>query len=137
MRRQESHNGKRGGQSIVELALMMPVMVLLVLGIVDLGRVFFAYTAVINAAREGARYGAMNPTDTAGIRTHAEQEAQGTGLALVAANPECLNPGSTCASGTSSYPIRVTVTFDFHLLTIQIFGTGTIHLTASAQMVVF
>jgi Flp pilus assembly protein TadG len=127
-------NERRTGQSIIELALMLPVLLLLVVGVIDLGRVFFSYQAVVNAAREGARYAAMNPTDTAGITRHAAQEANGTGLVLVVATPECFGPGGACAS---SYAVRVTVTFDFRLLTMQIFGSGTIRLTSSSQMVIF
>jgi Flp pilus assembly protein TadG len=53
--------GRERGQSTVELALIVPIILWIALGIVDLGRVFYTYTAATNAAREGARYYAMNP----------------------------------------------------------------------------
>src|SRR6476659_4703004 len=49
------------GQSMVEFALILPVMLLLVAAAVDLGRLFFAYVAVENAAKEGVLYGARHP----------------------------------------------------------------------------
>ena len=55
--------GARGrGQSTVEMALMFPVFLLVLLGIIEFSRAFYAYSVVSNAAREGARYGIMHPT---------------------------------------------------------------------------
>ncbi len=47
----------RRGQAIVETALLLPVLMLLVMGSADLGRVFYYSIAVTNAAREAARQG--------------------------------------------------------------------------------
>ena len=43
------------GQSLVEFALLMPVLVIIMLGIFDAGRAVFAYNTVSNAARQGVR----------------------------------------------------------------------------------
>jgi hypothetical protein len=45
----------------VELAIIVPVFLLIVAFAVDFGRLFYAYVAVSNAAKEGAAYGAQNP----------------------------------------------------------------------------
>lgn len=45
------------GQGAVEFALVLPVLLLLVLGLIETGRLIFYYSAVTNAAREAARYG--------------------------------------------------------------------------------
>src|SRR5205823_9068682 len=45
------------GQAIVETALLLPILMLLVLGSADLGRVFYYAIAVTNSAREAARQG--------------------------------------------------------------------------------
>lgn len=55
------------GQSLVELAISMPLLLLLMLGTIDMGRVFFDYIDMRNAAVEGATYGSRKPADTAGI----------------------------------------------------------------------
>src|SRR2546428_2780973 len=47
----------RRGQAIVETALLLPILMLLVMGSADLGRVFYYSIAVTNAAREAARQG--------------------------------------------------------------------------------
>jgi Flp pilus assembly protein TadG len=51
LRRRESD----GGQELVEYAIVFPVLMLLVLGIIELGRIMYSYSAISNAAREGAR----------------------------------------------------------------------------------
>ena len=55
------------GQSIVEVALVLPVVVMLMLGLLDFGRAYYAIVALRDAADEGASYAAMNPTDVDGI----------------------------------------------------------------------
>jgi TadE-like protein len=44
------------GQSLVEFAIILPVFLLIVFGILDFGRVVWANSAVTNATREAARY---------------------------------------------------------------------------------
>lgn len=53
------------GQSIVELALVLPVLALLLLCIMEGGRIFSTYVELQHVAREGARYASMNCTSIA------------------------------------------------------------------------
>jgi hypothetical protein len=48
------------GQSTVELALTLPILLLMVLGIVDFGRVFVAANVMSHATSDAARYGSVN-----------------------------------------------------------------------------
>lgn len=50
------------GQSLLEFALVILTLVLVMIGIIDFGRMYFTYATVANAAREGARYGIIYPT---------------------------------------------------------------------------
>ena len=50
-------------QALVELALLLPLILLLVLGTMDFGRMFFHKIVLTNAAREGANYLSRNPDD--------------------------------------------------------------------------
>ncbi len=52
------------GQSLVEFALILPLFVLFIIGVFELGRAFFAYIAISNAAREGARIYTFWPDKT-------------------------------------------------------------------------
>ena len=51
----------RRGQSLVELALVMPLLALLLVGTTDLARAFFYHTRLTNAVKEGAIHGACVP----------------------------------------------------------------------------
>jgi len=52
------------GQALVEFALVFPILMLLIFGIFDMGRAVFAYNAVANAARDGARVAMVNQIET-------------------------------------------------------------------------
>ncbi|MBI2865008.1 MAG: pilus assembly protein [Chloroflexi bacterium] len=57
----------------------MPIVLLVMLGVLDLGRTFFAYVTVANAAREGARYASVHPSATEDtVRQRVESEMGGT-----------------------------------------------------------
>jgi Flp pilus assembly protein TadG len=91
--------GRAGGQSLVELALILPVLIILMLGAVDFGRVYFAHVSVTNAARNGADYAASGSTaaaDTAGIRDAAVADTTN----LLYSSPT--NPLVSVATGTDS-----------------------------------
>ena len=77
-------NKKSLGQAMVELALTLPLFLLLLYGIFEVGRLIFMYSAVLNASRDAARYAAaadaVRPGDAPdqyykdcdGIRTRAQ-----------------------------------------------------------------
>jgi hypothetical protein len=67
----------RKGQELLEYALIAPIFLLILLVILDLGRVTYTYSVVQNAAREGARYGAIHPDNSTGIQTAVERLALG------------------------------------------------------------
>ncbi len=62
-RRRHRHDRSRG-QTLVEFALILPVFLMLTLGVVDGARVFSAYIAITNGAREGALYAASGTNYT-------------------------------------------------------------------------
>lgn len=49
---------KENAQTMVEFAIVFPIVLLITYGIIEFGRLVFIYAAVTGAAREGARYGA-------------------------------------------------------------------------------
>ncbi len=65
----KKRNKRELGQGLVEFALVLPALLLTLMGIADFGRMFAAYSNLLNAAREGTRYGVVNPTDVDGIVT--------------------------------------------------------------------
>ena len=77
-----SRRGERG-QSLVETALLLPVFVLILIVIFDLGRAVYAYSTIGNAARSGGRVAIVDQTP-ANIRERAI--AEGVALGLTDAN---------------------------------------------------
>ena len=60
------------GQALVELALVLTILLTLLLGIIEVGRIGHAYLVVLHASREGARLGAIGQDDNA-IRAGSKQ----------------------------------------------------------------
>jgi Flp pilus assembly protein TadG len=74
---------RRSGQSLVELALALPIILLLFMAIFDFGRAIFAFNTVSNAARDGARVAIVDQRTTAGVPNAAQAAAdQAIGLGL-------------------------------------------------------
>jgi Flp pilus assembly protein TadG len=103
------------GQAFVELALVLPIFLLLLVGAAELGRIAYASIEVSNAARAGAAYGAQShitASDIGGIQLAATQDAPNiTSMTATATQsclcsdgtaPTCANAGTTCVT-----PIRI------------------------------
>lgn len=115
------------GSTLVEMALMLPVLLMVLLATFDLGRAVYAQNIINNAAREGARYGSVAPNDTQAIQ--AQTESFIIGLDTTAA---------TVTVDVTSLTVRVTVTYQFAAVTPftgQFPGQGgTVTLTAVSTM---
>lgn len=118
---------RRGGrgQATVELALVLPVVLMLVLLVVQLGLVLRDQVMVVNAAREGARAAAVEPSTSAAAR------------AVFATTR--LDPARTAVATTSggSAPPLVTVTVTYRSTTrVPLVGAllGDVTLTESTTM---
>ncbi len=70
--------GERG-QAIVEVALILPIFILILVGLFDIGRAVYAFNTISNASREGVRV-AIVDQDCAYIRDQAVQRAVSLGL---------------------------------------------------------
>lgn len=117
------------GQSIVEMALLLPVLLLLAVGMVDLGRAFYFQETIANAAREGARFGAINNVTEGAISAQAVAEVG----SLPGVSATALR---TSDPGLPGKYVEVTVTYQFALITplIQnVIGLTSIPLSARAR----
>lgn len=116
----------QGGQSVVELAIILPMLLLICLGVLDLGRLFIAYESVLNAAHEGAFYSAYNP-NASPTGTIAQVAAQDPSLHLSAANVTVTcyqgvtaTAESDCGQAKTGDTVSVVVTYPFKPLTAMI-----------------
>lgn len=107
----------RDGSVILETALMITILLMLMFGIIDIGRALFTENNLVSAAREGARYGAAstNPPDTNAVRaTVIAHFSPFGGPALTATNIKMtLLP----AGGATYESIRVKISYPFKWIT--------------------
>lgn len=76
---------RQSGQSLLELAFLVPVLLLLALGVIEVGRYAYIGILVGNAARAGAAYGTQSlpqSVDTVGITTAADNDFQNNGQSV-------------------------------------------------------
>jgi Flp pilus assembly protein TadG len=127
MRAFRSRPARRRGSSTVEFAVVAPVLLTFILGIIEVGRLVMVAQVDTNAAREAARYAAQGKADTATVDTYTRTyltaagingAASGAGSSTTVAveyqngtNWTSTTDPSTLASGT---PIRVTVSVNFN-----------------------
>lgn len=101
------HNRTRG-QALVELALIVPIMLFLLLGALDLGRVFYANITITNAAKEAALRASTGQSDWAAA---AVNEASGGFVTVASGNVTTVysDPTNKC-SKTAAFGATVTAT---------------------------
>jgi Flp pilus assembly protein TadG len=150
-----------GGQSIVELALIFPLLSLFLIGALDLGRAYIDGTRLATAVMAGAIYGAHYP-DSGTIADRAYAEANGrlgatpTDFTIAAADIRCYQglsqtliastPAGNCAAKTAagnllvvpSDSIEVTGTYAFRPITSQLlrFLPSTFRIKRTARVVI-
>jgi PKD repeat protein len=134
------------GQSLVELALLLPILLLLLAGTIDLGRVWYSQITITNAAREGALEAAVEPTSYAAgqpcnkttnrIMCRAINETSGGWITVTPADvtmtcsPSC-DPGTPAAPHTAVVEVRG----HFSLLTpLMAIFTGATDITLKASV---
>ena len=85
------------GSSLIELALLIPPLLLVLVGAIDFGRGYYVAIEVASAAEAGALYGSLNPTDDAGMRAAAVLDAHDVSTMTVTSSDGC-----ECSDGTSA-----------------------------------
>jgi hypothetical protein len=136
---------RRRGQSLVEFALVLPVMLLLVLFGIDFGRIFLGWVQLNNVVREAADFAAENPTAWSTVNPSAVIQLQYHDLIVNEATPiNCALPASVPAPQFASgfdgpnaigSPVTVQISCSFAFITPIIgnmFG-GSLPVTASAS----
>ncbi len=119
MRKSRDHSVGERGQSLVEFALILPLLVLILMGVFDFGRAFFAYNAISGGAREGARYGVIHPTarDGDGLPPYDPDTIEERAVAQTfILDMDEVDVQVTGGTGRGQ-PLTVNVTYDFYAIT--------------------
>ena len=143
-RRGMGQDGRRG-QSLVEFALVFPLFILLLAGMIDFGIGLYSYMTINNAARDAARLGSTmcsaNPC-TGAVAARAVNASSGLGVTTTITCNKVNPDGSkgaavNCASGTAGKGDQVTVQVDYSYRMVWPLGFGTqIPMTASMTLLV-
>lgn len=130
------------GQSLVEMAIMMVVLLAIMGGVLDFGRMYFTYLALQNAAGEGASYGAINPewtdsgdnADPNNITYRVQNESTGN---LIDWSTTTVTVDAPNIAGGA--PITVSVSYVYEVITpmIEIITGDTVTLTATDIQLIF
>lgn len=116
------------GQSLVEFTLILPILLLFVLGLFDLGYAVFINNTLASAAREGARAAVIQSNSVQVIQTRVNAAAPGLNL-----QPTIIPSGTR----TFKSPVTVTVDYVYNPLTPLIGNiVGQQHLSATSVMIV-
>ena len=126
-------------QALIEFALVLPIVLMIVLGAIDFGRLFFLKMSLVNAAREGANYLAFFPEDADDgyVDTFSAISDEGNNSFLTLTEADVTYTGC-CTRGQ---PVEVSVTQSVDLIlegiltTLGIIG-GPLQLTGIVSMVV-
>jgi Flp pilus assembly protein TadG len=120
------------GQSLVEAAILVPILLLLLAAIVDAGRAFDVFIILTNAAREGARFASLEyPIPADAIKQIVYEDVVGSGTNITAME-EFTITNIVLISDTNS--VTVTLWYDFDLWFGGVVGVQTFHLEKSAVM---
>jgi Flp pilus assembly protein TadG len=145
--------GQRGA-TLVEQALILPILVALFFGIVDMGRALYSYTYVSYIARDAARWASARGTTLNNTRTRVSQtdvinyvknvSGQGLDASQLTANAAWIAPpnGSPlCTGGTGPVNekpgciVQVTVTYNFQFF-FRFIPVGTLPMSSESQMII-
>ncbi|HWP60820.1 MAG TPA: TadE/TadG family type IV pilus assembly protein [Candidatus Acidoferrales bacterium] len=127
-------NWRVRGQAIIEFTLTLPLIVMILAGLTDLGLVFFFTMSLQNAVREGARIAAITPGLGANDSTIAaavtSRMPPGTMFTLTSVSNTAPSGGTTDCGRT----VTVTATGTYDYMFLQIAGFTTVDITRSTTM---
>jgi len=117
--------GGERGQNLLEFALVVPIILLLLVGAIEIGRLAYLSILVNNAAHAGVQYGAQNlatASDNTGMQIAALDDGQNISGLTAAASHYC-----TCADGSSSSCQPTDCAGSHRLVYVQVNTTGQFH----------
>ena len=118
------------GQSVVEFALVLPLLLLILFGITEFGRAWMTVNILTSGAREGARLAVVTAPDVPAVVTKVNEVCAAAGVtptSVTVTGPDPADPDRR---------VTVTVQTDFQVLAGNILGpfSGTIPLRATSVM---
>jgi Flp pilus assembly protein TadG len=99
------------GSELVELAIALPIFLVIVAGIMDFGFLFQRWEVLTNAAREGARIGTLPGYSQADVQARVQDYLTQGGLTATIPTPSVLYTTQTLSTGNTVDVVKVTVQY--------------------------
>jgi Flp pilus assembly protein TadG len=128
--------GERG-QSVIEFAILAPLLVFIVLALMEVGHGLNSYLTVVSAARDAARLGAEGQADEAEMRNLVGKEVGDTLPSTLPTTVESCGSAGVCITQPTvggNNAVKVTVCYDHPMLIGAPFLTGPIHMCSTTTM---
>ena len=126
------------GAELIEFAIVTPILLFIIAGIIDFGMMFRTYEAVTNAAREGARVGVLPGYAPVDVQNRVDGYLTASGLAGAHTTAVVNIPVATTAGTFTARAVTLNYTYQFVVLgaVAPIFGGsfGSINLNAVSVM---
>ncbi len=126
------------GASAVEFALVMPLLLLMLMGMIDFGMAINSQAVLGNAAREAARAGSFNASDTAAAQTvalNASATLKGAAPTVVVTCTTVAGSTINCGSAEGGDVVKVSMTYRYFWISPAILALPAYtDMEASSQM---
>ncbi len=125
-------NRRARGQSLIEMAFITPIFLVMLVGMVEYGRVLLTQHVITNAAREGARLAVVFGASDTTVQSTVNSLISNGSLTLSKATITIAGNGGATGSTAS-----VTISYPYQSVILQLihYNSGTVTLTTTAKMV--
>ncbi|MCC6497656.1 MAG: pilus assembly protein [Propionibacteriaceae bacterium] len=135
-----SRKSQRGAAAL-EFALVAPILIMLVFGVVDFGMMINSQAVFANAARDAARAGSFSATESEIVTVVNSEVSYLPNITNVATTVTCRLPGSPGANCSGSYDagkkpggtVVVRISYQHHWLTPALLGLPSVSVVTKAS----
>ncbi|MEI7772195.1 MAG: TadE/TadG family type IV pilus assembly protein [Chloroflexales bacterium] len=100
------------GQSLVEMSLVLPLLLLIIFGLVDFGLAYTTNVLIRGAVAEGGYYASQHPGDAQGVRDRITSELSDLSPAVTDSDITI----NECVSGSSGPQTEIIVAYTYHVI---------------------
>jgi Flp pilus assembly protein TadG len=124
------------GQSIVEFALVAPLFLIMLFGVIEIGRLVWTHHELTNGTREGARLAMVRGSESSAPLTSTTPIRDRILETTVGLSSGSLNVSATGLGGEPGTTVTVTTTYSYEVLVGIIPGLGDINLSHTSRVII-
>ena len=129
-----SSKPRRTGVAAVEFALVAPILITLVLGMIEVGRAVMVQQLLVNATREGARAAVLETATVSSVKTYVQDYLSGMSIAITS-DKIAVQPDPVTATSNTPISVSVSVPYsDVNWLPVPKFVSGNLQASTSMRL---